>query len=144
MNWEELDIINALLEIYYPLGIRGGVAACTGEPDDGILSQLHDQWAKKRNRYVWPCKTYPQLLIRNRYFLVCFSTKQVCQNNFGLAGWTMSREKNMKHQFNIAFTWLNLLFNSKQIDDFLDLILFFDKEIIYIRPSVFEYRLIRH
>lgn len=45
------------------------------------------------------------LNIRNRYFQVCFSTKLVCKgNNVGLVCSTMSREKNVKGQFNITLT----------------------------------------
>lgn len=47
-----LALFVALSLMPYSPGFRGGVAACTGEPDDRVLSQLHNQWKKTRNRYV--------------------------------------------------------------------------------------------
>lgn len=47
-------------------GVRGGFTACSGEPNDWVLSQLHNQWAKKRNRYIWPVKLTLPLHVSNR------------------------------------------------------------------------------
>lgn len=60
----------------FPLGVRGDVPACSGEPDDRVLPHLHYEWEEKRNRLMLQQQTSSSLYTFETVQGFCFPQRE--------------------------------------------------------------------